>query len=580
MNQSEKIIMRIAPTIVVFCTLIACSTPTPSSSEEENKGDAPVAKDENKVATETATVPIFTAKKTCPDGQPTSYTIKKIGIEIVPPTTPNQSNGFVVIHPYIINFGRNNEEQKYFLVKDAEGYSPSCLPGDGERKPATFILKLTGGDNLKSSFQPPSIDVSTTLEMLIRKPIEELFRRENMPEATWELCDQDNKQRIFASTTSKEGTQRTEPSIESPTRHQLSKVLDMLDKEFVKRWIKASEGCEWTESTSGESKLGLAVECKSKSSPQLIIPGFANPISISSTGIDNEEVTIYFKQSYYSSPDNGGNKDISGKIGLSLSLKDATALSCFSQKDEQGLNCRLCFDQKITLDKVISSQQNPLEIKKLDCSNSETNSGENTPPTASVEASAGESRDLAPQGQQKMVLISLSNELDSRNSTIHKGLTQFFSSQFAKSKVSLWVIEAGRKLVKILDPGRLPTEENTHVTIEKLSFSADDLNAMDDLELVDDLLRENHRLNTTVEQRIGKILYLTDNSRIGEGKTAIPSRLLGMPGVWQGLYGVKLKVLTTGSCEPWQQAKAECQEWGKSPETGDLEAQFEQFLNK
>lgn len=557
MNQLGNIIMRVILFITVLCALIGCIQ-SPITVAVSSMGETQTGA----LAQEVQPSPPLFVMKQCSDN--IKDVRKEVGIEIISKTSTK-------FHAFIIN---NSDNNKYYLAKEKKGYSPLCKPND---KGGAAKFTLTTNDRQTLS-QSPLGKVSSSLDMLLSPSIQEVLPNFR----DWKLSDDEGKVIMVADS----GNQS--PVTENEKRFvELSSDMDELLATLGGDKIKLltlSSGCVWSSSSSNTSKSKVKIQCNgSPSHISITIPGFDNPILYGLTAVDIGEQTVNIHiKSEYRIHDEGNNSNVNGKITLHLPYKHLEKLSksCLSQTYIE-MEHKICFKKMLTIKDIVSSQETPLEISP-ELTNSNTISKSSAPNTPAIE-----------QGKHKVILISLSKQvplpkpnddrdqvplpkqnddrdLDKKNSIIRDGLNKFFSQSPERNSSSLWVIEGGRSLLRILD---FDTEvSKVEKLINNLSFSAIDLNAMDDLELVDSaIVRDKNR--SAQQEKVGKILYLTDNNFIDEN-TLIPSRLLGIPSVWKRLYGIDFRVLTTGSCKPWQQAEAECEEWGNN---NDI---FKQFLTK
>lgn len=169
-------------------------------------------------------------------------------------------------------------------------------------------------------------------------------------------------------------------------------------------------------------------------------------------------------------------------------------------------------------------------------------------------------------GRHKVILLSLSENFSgTQQASIRNALFDVFASKQDELKggqqpppFSLQVIQAGRRLHTVIsteDLAKLPKqgqEDSLQAKIDRgLQFSAQDLKALDDLELVDVLLQNQ----TTSDKAISSILYMTDNTRLSSNPQEIPSKQRGVPLVWRE-DGIALNILTTqaNGCSAWQYA--------------------------
>lgn len=162
-----------------------------------------------------------------------------------------------------------------------------------------------------------------------------------------------------------------------------------------------------------------------------------------------------------------------------------------------------------------------------------------------------------PDNARKLVVIALSAALDvtGHGKTIQNALLTVFKSR-PKGIFTLLAIGPGRQLshpvLKSEELAELLTTPDTlQARMKQLHFSAHDLNALDDLELVDVYM-------THYQIPVSQVIYLTDNWNM---LVTPPRKQLGVPLAWQR-EGIPLTVLTTESCALWQQQTgAHCHLW-------------------
>lgn len=162
---------------------------------------------------------------------------------------------------------------------------------------------------------------------------------------------------------------------------------------------------------------------------------------------------------------------------------------------------------------------------------------------------------------RRLLVISLSADFnnDGTGKIIQNSLYGYFKQRPANNPpFTLLTIGAGRQLSHpLLTSEELPTliakanSDPLQERIKQLQFSATDLNALDDLELVDSYILHH-------ELPISEIMYITDNVGI---PNQLPRKQLGVPLAWHQ-EGIQLTVLTTSDCHIWsERALARCTTW-------------------
>ena len=161
----------------------------------------------------------------------------------------------------------------------------------------------------------------------------------------------------------------------------------------------------------------------------------------------------------------------------------------------------------------------------------------------------------------RLFIVSLAANFnhDGTGKIIQNSLYNYFKQhQPNHLPFTLLTIGPGRQLSHpVLSSEELPTimaKNNSDVLkerIKQLQFSATDLNALDDLELVDSYILND-------ELPISEVVYITDNMGI---TSQIPRKQLGVPLAWHQ-EGIQLIVLTTNDCAIWnERALAHCTTW-------------------
>jgi len=161
---------------------------------------------------------------------------------------------------------------------------------------------------------------------------------------------------------------------------------------------------------------------------------------------------------------------------------------------------------------------------------------------------------------RKLIIVSLSAELDLQGTgkIIQNAFYNLLKDKpLIKVPFTLLAISSGRQLTQILTSEELTrftiTGESDELwsKIRQLQFGAFDLDALDDLELID-VYAINRQLP------LNRIFYLTDNLHLAAHP---PRKHLGVPLAWQR-EGIQLTVLTTQQCTVWEKlAAANCIRW-------------------
>jgi hypothetical protein len=157
-------------------------------------------------------------------------------------------------------------------------------------------------------------------------------------------------------------------------------------------------------------------------------------------------------------------------------------------------------------------------------------------------------------GKRKLIVVALSDKLDTHSNQIKKALTNAFQKN--KKSFSLVTINPGRELSEELlqceDIAGFNDYRNKNRFINKkltkMGFGADDLDAWQNLEIVD--LGYRSKLD-----KFAGIFYVTDDDKRSDFY-----KYLGLTQRWKNEFNIKLNVITTGSCQNWStHAHASCQ---------------------
>lgn len=181
---------------------------------------------------------------------------------------------------------------------------------------------------------------------------------------------------------------------------------------------------------------------------------------------------------------------------------------------------------------------------------------------------------LGRAGKDKLIVVSLSTKLSGQAKNIQESFIQVFAELKKKSKIpsfTLLTVQAGSRLNYPLlthrDVQRLPVGGSNSIRSkieDALQFGASDLRALRDLGVVDGIVTNN----------VGRILYITDNVRLGSDKPSNNQR--GIPLAWNK-DGIRLAVLTTKGCKVWKNytGAAACTSWLRKE---DLVRELKAFL--
>jgi hypothetical protein len=160
------------------------------------------------------------------------------------------------------------------------------------------------------------------------------------------------------------------------------------------------------------------------------------------------------------------------------------------------------------------------------------------------------------RGDYKLIVVSLSDGFEEEPNKIDTIIQKSFkkwlddlskNKQYRNSPFTLLVIGSGRGIKEILTSEELTqlSKNKIHQQVENImTFAAQDLRPMDDLELVDELIED---YKTLQNKRVGRILYITNDDGFERG---IP-RNQCMPLAWHR-DKIQLHVLTRQSCDIWK----------------------------
>lgn len=176
----------------------------------------------------------------------------------------------------------------------------------------------------------------------------------------------------------------------------------------------------------------------------------------------------------------------------------------------------------------------------------------------SVTDSGVEIKHVPTKTGHRLIVVSLSGQA---GKTIRESFQEVFSTKInSKTQFTLLTIQTGRQLYTLLSSDELPNlpakgENSISVKLNKgISFGATGLRALDDLSLVDTFIQYQEGYPIT------SVLYLTDNTRMSDDPRDISRKQRGVPLAWH-TDGIDLTVLTTNTCQVWEDVKAGCISW-------------------
>jgi hypothetical protein len=258
----------------------------------------------------------------------------------------------------------------------------------------------------------------------------------------------------------------------------------------------------------------------------LLMKGF-DPLLMESKTLEDKSIRFYVETPKSWEISKSGNTILELSSPLS-SLIDENKKVCI-EKD----TCSFCIIP--TLESVIKSQPEwkNRKLGKLEEKCQSPQEEKHQLPQVTAE-------ELSPY---RLIVISLSQGLDANSvgTAIQTAFIEFLKEE--RSNLDIYTIQSGRLLKQV----KIPEELNKLKSI--LMFSADDLRAMDDLTLLDSIVRDR---DSDSSKRVGKILYITDNSFLTTNEPKnIPSAPLGVIKVWNDLYKINVHILTIGNCTVW-----------------------------
>ena len=207
--------------------------------------------------------------------------------------------------------------------------------------------------------------------------------------------------------------------------------------------------------------------------------------------------------------------------------------------DFSPLEKEVCTEKDITLKDIIMSKEEPVKM--------------NFTAVENESCSSFSSETTSVRGDYKLIVISLSSGFEKPHklattiqSSIQKLLVDLKKAK-QNTQLSVWVISSGREVAPVLTSEQLKQldKKSIRTLVEnKISFTAQDLRPMDDLELVDEFIIKDYE---DQYKPVGGILYITNDDRFGD---EIP-RNQCMPLAWHR-DNIQLKVLTSQSCDIWK----------------------------
>jgi hypothetical protein len=254
--------------------------------------------------------------------------------------------------------------------------------------------------------------------------------------------------------------------------------------------------------------------------------------------LQEKRVTFYYRTS---------DKGVKRKLSVPFKLFTSTQPLCIHLSQNQ----EWCTDKEVKVTDIVKSQEKPLMMTV-------TNTKE---------------KNRQSEGGYKLIVISLSYKFKPAEQTaIKSGLETFLQQEKTESDNNdrypaifrVLVIGSGREISEVLTAESLhkykPSGQGSILeTIRhKVQFNAQDLRAIDDLELVEDEINNYERGGKT----IASVLYVTANDRI-DGDRKIP-RSQCIPLAWHRDH-IQLNIITNQTCEIWKnQAQVkQCVEWEK-----------------
>ncbi|OQW92764.1 MAG: hypothetical protein BWK78_00665 [Thiotrichaceae bacterium IS1] len=604
--------MRLTTVIAVFSLIGCMSAGVPAPAGGNNTGQTkPRAENAQKIVDELFLFkqPIDTS--TCADGsdgeklRKNATTIQEMGAVVFSQVYTKKDKDFdrllqdgeigVFVIPYIVNFPKKKlllvvaKGEKRAIYKDGkqlklEGYSlggsfiPPCDTGFSPDDNASFvennlqdypILVLSAEreqsfkdfcqDKAEGKFCEVSEILFTTgalLSLVFEKNPPDFLKDIQPGQLKWRRSD--NKDNQNGPVEEKDGgSNKTKQSVSLPTQ-----ITDLFTNDHAKYLTVEGQGCVLKYPNVECDAQPFAFEKK----PVILkIKGFNDiPISLPKGGLK------------------GLNYSIHTQIGetkgtFSFSIDTIGKQACVSVNS----SVKLCTEEPTSVRMVVDSETTPVKLTPVKV-------------TEATPAATGK-----PAGQHKLIVVSLSSGFGPKGKIVQdnlvKALAKLCENKPDQVNFTLLTIESGRKRATVLNSQELADElcqtvgSSADQLLKKIqngmSFSAEDLRSIDDLELVDSFIADRANSQNANEQ-VGKVLYLTDDGTLPE---KIPRKQLGVPLAWKN-DNIVLEVVTTKSCKPWQeQAKVSetlCFQWnqdqvlksGGVDETTSLSELIETFL--
>jgi len=184
------------------------------------------------------------------------------------------------------------------------------------------------------------------------------------------------------------------------------------------------------------------------------------------------------------------------------------------------------------------------------------------------------------EGKRQLIVVSTGEKLNHYGGRqISQTMLKVFQKNLnTRVPFTLVTIKPGRKLSEPLlrceDFADLDESEAQAFIWQRLApirFGAYDLRALQDLDLVNFVYPKD---------KLQRVLYLTDNNNIPANLSQINDKNLSVPLITWKRAGIKLKVLTTGSCSPWmERAEAEeCQELQNEQSIQQIQRALQAFI--